>query len=123
MMRRVLFPAGLVVAWLTCPRAEAGPVRVVVWDEQQPAQKKAYVNFLGNEIAEHLRGRPGLSVRSVRLDDAKQGLSDDVLEQCDVLVWWGHVRQREIKPASRPNCTSTPRAGTASVCAPATTPV
>jgi trehalose utilization protein/dienelactone hydrolase len=99
MMRQVLFATGLMVAWLTCLRAEAAPVRVVVWDEQQPAQKKAYTNFLGNEIAEYLRGQPGLTVRSVRLDDTKQGLGEDVLEQCDVLVWWGHVRHREIKPA------------------------
>src|SRR5262245_66043426 len=26
------------------------PIRVVVWDEQQPAQKQAYEDFLGNEI-------------------------------------------------------------------------
>jgi hypothetical protein len=30
-------------------RASApSPVKVVVWDEQQPAQKQAYGNFLGN---------------------------------------------------------------------------
>ena len=31
------------------------PIRVVVWDEQQPTQKEAYDNFLGNCIADHLR--------------------------------------------------------------------
>ncbi len=76
--------------------AAADDVRVVVWDEQQPAQKAAYDNFLGNEIAKHLQGRPGLQVKSVCLADDEQGLSDDVLDNCDVLVWWGHVRQREI---------------------------
>ncbi|MEO8426519.1 MAG: hypothetical protein ABI651_05325 [Verrucomicrobiota bacterium] len=30
-------------------RADAAPVRVVVWDEQQPAQKQAYTNFIGNQ--------------------------------------------------------------------------
>jgi trehalose utilization protein len=79
-------------------RAEPAPIRVIVWDEQQPAQKKAYKDFLGNEIAEHLRGKAGLSVRSVRQDDPTQGLSDDDLEKCDVLIWWGHVRHREVKP-------------------------
>lgn len=79
-------------------RRAAEPVRVLVWDEQQPAQKKAYPNYLGNEIAEHLRGKPGLSVRSVRQGDPRQGLGEGALEKCDVLVWWGHVRQREVKP-------------------------
>ncbi|HWE94177.1 MAG TPA: ThuA domain-containing protein [Tepidisphaeraceae bacterium] len=74
------------------------PIRVVVWDEQQPQQKQAYDNFLGNAIADHLKTRPGLTVKSVRLADEQQGLGDDVLDHCDVLVWWGHVRNAEVTP-------------------------
>jgi trehalose utilization protein len=73
------------------------PVRVVVWDEQQPQQKDAYDNFLGNAIAEYLKSRPGFTVRSVKLGDPGQGLSD-VLHDCDVLIWWGHVRHAEVTP-------------------------
>jgi len=78
--------------------AAVASVRVVVWDEQQPAQKQAYTNFLGNEIAKYLMSRPGLAVKSVRLDDAEQGLSQATLDSCEVLVWWGHARQKEIIP-------------------------
>ena len=74
------------------------PVRIVVWDEQQPAQKQAYEDFLGNQIAGFLKKQPGLDVSSRRLDDPEQGIADDILECCDVLIWWGHVRHREIKP-------------------------
>jgi trehalose utilization protein len=74
------------------------PIEVVVWDERQPAQKQAYENFLGNQIAGHLKGQPGMSVRSVALDDPDHGLSRDVLDRCRVLIWWGHVRQAEIAP-------------------------
>ena len=28
-------------------RSDKNPIKVVVWDEQQPAQKEAYENFLG----------------------------------------------------------------------------
>ena len=80
------------------PRPTGSAVKVVVWDEQQPAQKEAYDNFLGNRIADHLRAQPGISVRSVKLDDPEQGLAGDVLENCRVLIWWGHVRQAEIAP-------------------------
>jgi trehalose utilization protein len=73
-------------------------IRVVVWDEQQPEQKQAYPNFLGNEVAAHLETQPGFAVKSVRLDDPDQGLADGLLDACDVLIWWGHVRNREIKP-------------------------
>ena len=77
---------------------EGSPVQVVVWDEQQPRQQEAYDNFLGNEIAAYLQARGGLAVRSVRLDDPDQGLSDATLDSCEVLVWWGHARQDEITP-------------------------
>jgi trehalose utilization protein len=72
------------------------PVRVVVWDEQQPEQKTAYPNFLGNAIADYLKTKPGFSVRSVKLDDPGQGVTDEVLDSCDVLVWWGHRRHDEV---------------------------
>ena len=76
--------------------ANAEPIRVLVWDEQQPKQKVAYPKFLGNQIAEHLRGRSELAVKTARLDDPDQGLSPVALDRCDVLIWWGHVRQGEI---------------------------
>ncbi len=76
------------------------PVKVVVWDEQQPAQKQAYSKFLGNQIAEHLEVQPGVSVRSVNINDPGQGLAQGVLDDCHVLLWWGHVRQAEITPES-----------------------
>ncbi|MFN0052076.1 MAG: ThuA domain-containing protein [Planctomycetales bacterium] len=74
------------------------PIRVVVWDEQQPAQKEAYDNFLGNAIADYLRRQPGLEVESRNLGDPDQGLSDATLDDARVLIWWGHVRQQEITP-------------------------
>ncbi len=77
-------------------RAAERDVRVLVWDEQQPRQKQAYDNFLGNAIAAYLQTRPGLVVRSTNLNAPQQGLSDKALDACDVLVWWGHVRQSEV---------------------------
>lgn len=74
-------------------------IRVVVWDEQQPEQKKGYENHLGNAIADHLKGVGGFAVRSVNFHDAEQGLSDDVLEPCQVMVWWSHYRTNpKVKP-------------------------
>ncbi len=74
------------------------PVRVLIWDEQQPIQKTVYPNFLGNAIADHLRSRTGqFEVNSVRLDDPEQGLAASNLDNADVLAWWGHQRHGEIK--------------------------
>ena len=74
----------------------AAPIRVVVWDERQPSQKEAYGGFLGDQIADHLRSLPGFSVQSTGLDEPEQGLAPGLLEEAQVLIWWGHVRQREV---------------------------
>ncbi|MHC4623854.1 MAG: ThuA domain-containing protein [Planctomycetota bacterium] len=71
-------------------------VQVVVWDERQPKQQQMYENFLGNHIADYLRKQEGFSVRSVGMGDPQQGLADELLDNCDVLIWWGHQRQGEI---------------------------
>lgn len=73
-------------------------IRVVVWDEQQPAQKQAYDNFLGNAIADHLDKQPGLRVISVNINEPEKGLPTSLLDNTDVLVWWGHVRHNDISP-------------------------
>jgi trehalose utilization protein len=78
----------------------AAPIHVLVWDEQQPAQKQAYANFLGNEIAAYLKQQAGLEVASARLDDPEQGLPRQALDNCDVLIWWGHLRHKEITSAT-----------------------
>jgi trehalose utilization protein len=80
------------------PERAQEPVKVVVWDEQQPAQKEAYPNFLGNQIAGHLRSQSGISVRSVSINDTGQGLAASDLDDCHVIIWWGHLRHAEIKP-------------------------
>jgi trehalose utilization protein len=78
------------------PQPTTRPIRVVVWDEQQPEQLKAYPDFIGNVIAAHLKTVPGLSVRSVSVKDKDLGLSNEVLDNCDVLVWWSHFGSRKI---------------------------
>lgn len=71
-------------------------LNVLVWDEQQDAQKKAYSNFLGNHIAEYLGKQPDLEVRSASIKDPEQGLADGNLEWADAVVWWGHVRHKDV---------------------------
>jgi trehalose utilization protein len=75
----------------------ADDIHVLVWDERQPQQQQAYPQFLGTAIANHLSQKSGIDIRSRNIDDADQGLSQKDLDWADVLVWWGHVRQHEIK--------------------------
>ena len=112
--------AGLVTSALASPALasdEAKPIEVVVWDERQPAQKEAYGAFLGNAIARHLSDVGGFSVKSVALDDPNQGLGDDVLKPAQVLIWWGHVRQGEVKPETGKAIVERIKSGTLSLIA------
>jgi trehalose utilization protein len=92
--RLALVLAVVAVATVGCARQKS--IRVVVWDERQPKQQPTYANFLGNHIADYLRKQGVFSVRSVGMDDPQQGLPDAMLDNCDVLIWWGHRRQGEI---------------------------
>jgi trehalose utilization protein len=86
----------LLLAALVGPIFAAEPIRLLVWDEQQPQQKEGYgERFLGETIAEHLAKLPGLSVKTAKLDDADQGLSDATLDATDVLIFWCHRRVKD----------------------------
>ena len=90
--------AGAVISPAATSAAEPKAINVVIWDERQPEQKQAYDNFLGNQIADHLKGKPGLAVKSVSIEDDEKGLSPGIIRPCDVLIWWDHKRQAEITP-------------------------
>lgn len=94
---RRLAPIFLVAAATLAGAAE--PIHVLVWDEQQPEQKQAYTNFLGNQIATCLRAFTNLSVKSVSITDPDRGLSPELYDTADVLIWWGHKRHTEVPNA------------------------
>ncbi|MCX6837304.1 MAG: ThuA domain-containing protein [Verrucomicrobia bacterium] len=74
----------------------AEPIRVLVWDEQQPEQKQGYgEKFLGETLAAQLANLPGLSVKTAKLDETDQGLGDAALEATDVLIFWCHRRVKD----------------------------
>jgi trehalose utilization protein len=88
------------IALLSSLTVLAEPVRVLVWDEQQPEQKQGYGDrFLGQTLAAHLAKQPGLAVRTAKLEDADQGLGDAVLDATDVLILWSHRRVKEQEDA------------------------
>jgi trehalose utilization protein len=74
-------------------------LRVLVWDENPPhAPKELYPNSINGAIAEGLKkhGNGRLLVRLRNQDEPWQGVSDDVLAETDVLIWWAHARHSKI---------------------------
>jgi len=87
----------LLLAVFASSAADPRPLRVLIWDEQQPEQKRAYgEKFLGETIAAHLTAQPGFVVKNVSLASPAQGLDAATLQEADVIVWWGHVKHPAV---------------------------
>lgn len=75
--------------------------RVTVWNEGRHEKSSAqvaavYPEGIHGALAKTLRGR-GLTVKTATLDDPEHGLTEEVLAQTDVLIWWGHMAHGEVK--------------------------
>ncbi|KKK38836.1 PalA [Mesobacillus campisalis] len=76
-------------------------VKVTVWNENRHEQKNPVVRDLypkgiHGAIAEFLQGA-GFEAGTATLDEPEHGLTDEVLANTDVLVWWGHLAHGEVK--------------------------
>lgn len=57
--------------------------------------KAIYPNGIHNTLKEMLSDDE-ITVRTVTLDDPECGLTDEVLRDTDVLMWWGHVAHNDV---------------------------
>lgn len=75
-------------------------MKVTVWNENQheksvPRVTELYPGGLHEYIANFLRD-DDVEVRTATLDDENCGLDDDVLDDTDVLIWWGHMAHDKV---------------------------
>jgi trehalose utilization protein len=75
-------------------------IRVTVWNEFRHEQEerfaKVYPEGIHGAIASGLKGLPGIEVRTATLDEPEHGLTQEVLDNTDVLTWWGHMAHKEV---------------------------
>ena len=70
-------------------------MKVVVWNEnahekEDPRITEIYPGGLHGYIASFLKS-DDVEVSTATLDDPDCGLTDEVLKETDVLIWWGHA--------------------------------
>ena len=82
---------------------EKRPVRVTVWGEnvhehEMPEVAQHYPSGMHETIAEGLRRHLGdaVQVRTATLQEPEHGLNADVLDDTDVLTWWGHTAHEQV---------------------------
>jgi len=76
-------------------------IRVTIWNEfthekHNDFVKSIYPNGLHATIKSYLDANEDFEIRLAALDDPDQGLPDDVLNNTDVLLWWGHMRHGDV---------------------------
>lgn len=79
-------------------------LRVTVWGEFRHEKKNPQVTALYPEgmhetIAAFLRKDTALTVRTATLDEPEHGLTEAVLAETDVLIWWGHMAHGDVQDA------------------------
>lgn len=76
-------------------------IRVTVWNEYVHEREyegiaKVYPNGIHGCIAGFLEKNEDMSVRCATLDMGNQGISEEMLRNTDVLIWWAHARHGDI---------------------------
>ena len=78
-------------------------VRVTVWGEnvherEEPAVRAIYPDGMHSAIAAGLSQSLGerVRVRTATLEQHEHGLTEDVLDDTDVLTWWGHGAHDQV---------------------------
>jgi trehalose utilization protein len=75
-------------------------LNVTVWNENRHEQKsekvrEVYPEGIHGAIAAFLE-KGSFNVKTATLDQEQHGLTEEVLTQTDVLLWWGHIAHEEV---------------------------
>jgi len=78
------------------------PIRVTVWNEGRhekthEAVRQLYPKGMHAVIAQGLEAAGGFTARTATLDEPEHGLTEAVLQQTDVLTWWGHAAHGDVQ--------------------------
>ncbi|MBU3537017.1 ThuA domain-containing protein, partial [Alkalihalobacillus clausii] len=74
-------------------------MNVTIWNEFRHEQKdeavrSVYPDGIHQVIADFLGKEHQVSTAT--LDEPEHGLTEELLNQTDVLVWWGHIAHHEV---------------------------
>ena len=76
-------------------------IRVTVWNEgvhevESPEIAAVYPHGIHGQIKSFLDTQEDIEVRTATLNEPDCGLPPEVLENTDVLIWWGHKAHDEV---------------------------
>lgn len=76
-------------------------LNVTVWNEfrhekENEAVKKLYPEGMHKVIANTLGSEDNFHIRTATLDEPEHGLTEELVESTDVMLWWGHCAHDEV---------------------------
>lgn len=76
-------------------------IKVTVWNEyrheRQPGRAaETYPQGIHSCIKEFLGKEEDITVRTATLDEPECGLTQEVVDDTDVMLWWGHMAHNEV---------------------------
>lgn len=79
-------------------------IRVTIWNEFEHEKhnekvRRIYPEGIHQTLADEIGQYPGFTIRTATLEEPEHGLSESVLEETDVLVWWGHRAHEKVDDA------------------------
>jgi len=87
------------LAWRSVNLMPINP-RATIWNEYYHERKnkeigELYPDGMHGAISNFLKGK-GFDVKTATLDQEEHGLTDNVLANTDVLIWWGHMAHAKV---------------------------
>ena len=76
-------------------------IRVLVWNEfhhekTQESVREIYPNGIHEAIANFLGKEEDITVRTAHLGMENCGITKEILDETDVLIWWGHMKHGDV---------------------------
>lgn len=75
-------------------------IRVTIWNEfvheKEEPIKSVYPDGIHGAIKQMLSTEAELELRTATLEEPQHGLPAEVLDNTDVLIWWGHRRHKQV---------------------------
>ncbi len=80
----------------------AGKIKVTVWNEGRhektnEAVKKIYPDGMHSVFAGFLNKNADIQAGTATLDEPEHGLPQSVVDNTDVMIWWGHCAHGEVR--------------------------
>jgi len=76
-------------------------INVTIWNEYvheklEPSVMELYPDGLHGALSKNLAA-PDLEIRTATLEEPEHGLTQEVLNSTDVLLWWGHAAHEKVE--------------------------